>query len=47
MAQVYANLVKNGTVNPKTGQPYKLEDVPAVIRKQVEKIVNGGGENAV
>lgn len=45
MVQVYASLIKNGTVNPKTGKPYAITDVPTVIRSQVAAILDGG-ENA-
>lgn len=45
MAQVYADLIRKGTVNPKTGKPYSIEDVPVVIRKQVEEIL-ASDENA-
>lgn len=45
MAQVYASLIKNGTVNPKTGSPYTIADVPAVIRGQVQALLSGD-ENA-
>lgn len=41
MAQVYANLIKEGTVNPKTGKPYAIEDVPETIRPEVEAILAG------
>ena len=42
MAYVYANLIKKGTINPKTGKPYKIDDVPSVIRADVEKILAQG-----
>ena len=42
MAYVYANLIKEGAVNPKTGKPYTIDDVPAVIRADVEKILAQG-----
>lgn len=41
MVQVYASLIKNGTVNPKTGKAYTIEDVPAIIRGQVQKLLDG------
>lgn len=38
MAKVYANLIRKGAENPKTGKPYKVEDVePESLRKAVEK----------
>lgn len=45
MAQVYADLIRKGAINPKTGKPYVLADVPAVIRCDVEKIL-ASDENA-
>ena len=39
MAYVYANLIKNGTINPKTGKAYTIDDVPSIIRAEVEKIL--------
>lgn len=42
MAYVYANLIKKGAINPKTGKPYTIDDVPAVIRADVEKILAQG-----
>lgn len=45
MIQVYASLIRNGTVNPKTGKVYKIEDVPTIIRAKVVALLDGG-ENA-
>lgn len=39
MAYVYADLIRKGTINPKTGKPYAIDDVPSVIRADVEKIL--------
>lgn len=39
MAYVYANLIRKGTINPKTGKSYTIDDVPSVIRADVEKIL--------
>ena len=39
MAYVYANLIKKGTINPKTGKLYTIDDVPSIIRAEVEKIL--------
>lgn len=39
MARVYANLIRKGAINPKTGNPYVLEDVPASIRDEVRRIL--------
>ena len=38
MAYVYADLIRKGTINPKTGKPYMIDDVPSIIRAEVEKI---------
>lgn len=43
MAQVYVDLIEGGTINPKTGKPYAVEDVPEVIRPEVEAILAGDG----
>ena len=39
MAYVYADLITKGTINLKTGKPYMIDDVPSVIRADVEKIL--------
>ena len=39
MAYVYADLIRKGTINPKTGNIYIIDDVPSVIRSDVEKIL--------
>lgn len=39
MAKVYASLIESGAVNAKTGEPWKLADVPARWRAQVEKLL--------
>ena len=39
MAYVYANLISNGAINSKTGKLYTIDDVPSVIRADVEKIL--------
>lgn len=41
MAQVYADLIEGGAINPKTGKPYAIEDVPETIRPEVEAILVG------
>ena len=41
MAYVYADLIRRGVINRKTGEPYKLDDVPARLRAAVEEILNG------
>ena len=42
MAYVYADLISKGAINPKTGKPYIIDDVPAVIRADVKKILDQG-----
>lgn len=37
MAKIFADLIRKGAINPKTGKPYKVEDAPENIRKEVEK----------
>lgn len=39
MAYVYADLISKSAINPKTGKPYTIDDVPLVIRADVEKIL--------
>lgn len=39
MAYVYADLIRKGTINPKTGKSYMIDDVPLVIKADVEKIL--------
>ena len=39
MAYVYADLISKGAINPKTGKSYTIDDVPSVIRADVEKIL--------
>lgn len=39
MAYVYVDLISKGAINPKTGKPYAIDDVPSVIRADVEKIL--------
>ncbi len=39
MAYVYADLIRKGTINPKTGKPYVIDDVPSVIGANVKKIL--------
>lgn len=39
MAKVYFNLITSGTVNAKTGKPWKLADVPARWRGATEKLL--------
>ena len=39
MAYVYVDLIRKGTINPKTGKSYMIDDVPSIIRADVEKIL--------
>ena len=39
MAYVYADLISKGAINPKAGKLYTIDDVPLVIRVDVEKIL--------
>lgn len=41
MARVYADLIKKGAINPKTGNPYCIEDVPERLRDEVQRILDG------
>ncbi len=41
MAKVYADLIVKGAICPKTGKPYTLDDVPARLREEVRKILEG------
>lgn len=42
MAQIYASLIMKEAINPKTGEAYKITDVPELIRIEVMRILNGG-----
>ena len=39
MAAIYATLIKDGSINPKTGAPWKIEDVNVLWRASVKKIL--------
>lgn len=39
MAAIYATLIKDGAINPKTKQPWKVEDVNAIWRAFVKKLL--------
>ena len=43
MAHVYADLIRKGTINPKTGKPYTIDDVPERIREQARKALLDNG----
>ena len=40
MAKVYANLIRKGTINPKTGVAYTIDDVPAKLKDAVKAILD-------
>ena len=42
MAKIYANLIKNHTINPKTGKEWCIEDVPDKLKEAVQKILDEG-----
>lgn len=39
MAEIYATLIKDGAINPKTGEPWKIDDVNVLWRASVKKIL--------
>ena len=39
MAAIYATLIKDGATNPKTGEPWKIEDVNVLWRASVKQIL--------
>ena len=39
MAKIYADLIKRSVINPKTGEAYRLEDVPKALRKKVAELL--------
>lgn len=41
MAKIYAELIMKGETCKKTGNPWRLEDVPSKIRAEVQAILNG------
>ena len=43
MAYVYADLIRKGTINPKTGKSYTIDDVPERIREHVRKVIEDKG----
>lgn len=40
MAAIYATLIKDCAINPKTGEPWKIEDVNVLWRASVKKILD-------
>lgn len=39
MAKLYYNQIVNGVINKKTGEPWKLEDVPEKWRAEVAEML--------
>lgn len=40
MAHVYADLIMKQAINPKTGKPYTIDDVPKPLRAEVQRIID-------
>ena len=41
IAEVLASYIKNGTINHKTNEPFKLEDIKdANVKTQVEQLIS-------
>ena len=40
MERIYANLIENGASNPKTGAAYTIDDVPKVLKKAVQSLLD-------
>jgi hypothetical protein len=40
MAKVYADLIEGGVTNPKTGNPYSIDDVPAKLKAAVQAVLD-------
>lgn len=39
MAYVYADLIRKGAINPKTGKSYTVNDIPNIVKAEVEEIL--------
>ena len=39
MAKIYANLINNGIICPKTNNPYTIDDVPARLQETVKELL--------
>lgn len=39
MARIYADLIREQVINPKTGKPYTIDDVPAKLKAAVQAIL--------
>lgn len=44
MASIYATLIKNEAINPKTGEPWKVDDVNVIWRAKVQELLDADGE---
>ena len=44
MASIYATLIKDGAINPKTGEPWKVDDVNVIWRATVPAPMDADGE---
>lgn len=40
MAKVYADLIKKGAINPKTGNAYTIDDVPKKLQDAVKELLD-------
>lgn len=47
MAKIYLRKIKNEEINPATGEVWKLEDVPARWRAEVESLLEEADEDMV
>ena len=45
MAKIYLKKIKNKELNIKTGEVWKLEDVPMLWRVEVEELLNAENPN--
>lgn len=43
MARIYASLIEEGTICPKTGEPWTIQEVPAKLREAVLAILKADG----
>ncbi len=39
MAKIYANLINDKVINPKTSEEYSINDVPASLQEDVKKLL--------
>ena len=47
MAKIYLRKIKSEEINPATGEVWKLEDVPARWRAEVESLLEEADEDMV